>query len=67
MTLNVAGPHPDKDIASVARRGMENVVRSFSSSLSIEPSLKRTLQQFYSSHNKELVKLLRDDKFNWGY
>ncbi len=44
-----------------------NATSSRSSSLLISQKLRGLLEDFYSPFNKELVGLLQDSKFDWGY
>lgn len=44
-----------------------NATSSESSSSHIEPRLRTLMEEFYSPFNKELVDVLQDSKFDWGY
>ncbi len=55
-----------KELGKLAAANSNDTSSRSSSSL-IGRKLRKLLQEFYSPFNKELVELLQDTRFDWGY
>ena len=68
-----APPEPDdntdSNIGQLKKLSKANVnaTSQRSSSSLLHPKLRRALEEFYSPFNRQLVELLQDKRFDWGY
>ncbi len=69
FSSNFAGQPSEEVLKKVSEMALvqSNATSSRSTSSVMDPKLKHLLQEFYSPYNKQLLTLLGNDQFNWGY